>query len=45
MNGIFSFTMLPVNFVITVVSNLVYTGILVFILAKMFDSEKIMYNA
>uniref|UniRef100_UPI003FEE79FA ABC transporter permease n=1 Tax=Roseburia sp. TaxID=2049040 RepID=UPI003FEE79FA len=45
MNGIFSFTMLPVNFVITVVSNLVYTGILVFILTKMFDSEKIMYNA
>ena len=45
MNGIFSFTMLPVNFVITVISNLVYTGILVFILTKMFDSEKIMYNA
>ena len=45
MNGIFSFTMLPVNFVITVVSNLVYTGLLVFILTKMFDSEKIMYNA
>lgn len=45
MNGIFSFTMLPVNFVIAVVSNLVYTGILVFILTKMFDSEKIMYNA
>lgn len=45
MNGIFSFTMLPVNFVITIVSNLVYTGILVFILTKMFDSEKIMYNA
>ena len=45
LNGIFSFTMLPVNFVITVVSNLVYTGILVFILTKMFDSEKIMYNA
>ena len=45
MNGIFSFTMLPVNFAITVVSNLVYTGILVFILTKMFDSEKIMYNA
>lgn len=45
MNGIFSFTMLPVNFIITIVSNLVYTGILVFILAKMFDSEKIMYNA
>lgn len=45
MNGIFSFTMLPVNFIITIVSNLVYTGILVFILTKMFDSEKIMYNA
>lgn len=45
MNGIFSFTMLPVNFAIAIVSNLVYTGILVFILTKMFDSEKIMYNA
>ena len=44
MNGIFSFTMLPVNFVITVVSNLVYTGILVFILTNINDSEKNMYN-
>lgn len=45
MNGIFSFTMIPMNFVISIVSNLVYTGIMVFVLAKIFDSEKIMYNA
>lgn len=44
MNGIFSFTIVPMNFVITIICNLVYTMVLVGILAKMFDSEKIMYN-
>lgn len=43
MNGIFSFTMIPMNFVITMFSNLAYTFIMVGILAKIFDSEKIMY--
>ncbi len=43
MNGIFAFAALPVNIVITVVSNLVYVMILAAGLAKMFDSEKIMY--
>ena len=43
MNGIFSFTYAPVDIVITVVSNLVYTFLLAAGLAKIFDSEKIMY--
>lgn len=43
MNGIFSFTYLPVNIVITLVSNLVYALVLAAGLAKIFDSEKIMY--
>ena len=43
MNGIFGFAYLPVNIVITLVSNIVYTLILSAGLAKLFDSEKIMY--
>lgn len=43
MNGIFGFTYLPVNIVITLVSNIIYTLILSGGLAKIFDSEKIMY--
>lgn len=43
MNGIFGFTYLPVNIVITLVSNIIYTLILAGGLAKIFDSEKIMY--
>lgn len=43
MNGIFGFTYLPVNIVITLVSNIVYTLILSGGLAKIFGSEKIMY--
>lgn len=44
MSGIFSFNMLPVNLMITVVMNLVYTFLMAGILTKIFDSEKIMYN-
>lgn len=44
MNGIFSFSIIPVNFVVTVLSNLVYTVLMAGILAKLFDSEKIMYQ-
>ena len=44
MNGIFSFDVIPVNFVVTVISNVAYTLILGAVLAKVFDSEKIMYN-
>lgn len=44
MNGIFSmdYQMLPVT--ITVVSNLIYSGALVVVLTKMFNSERIMYS-
>lgn len=43
MNGIFGFSALPVNVVITVISNVVYTLLMTGVLAKIFDSEKIMY--
>lgn len=43
MNGIFSFTYLPLNIVLTIVSNLVFSLLLAAGLAKIFDSEKIMY--
>lgn len=44
MNSIFSFEMVSVNLIITVASNVVYTLIMAGVLAKIFDSEKIMYN-
>ena len=34
----------PLNFIITLVSNIVYAGLLVFLLTRMFNSEKIMFN-
>ncbi|MEA4875735.1 MAG: ABC transporter permease subunit [Anaerorhabdus sp.] len=43
MNGIFSFNYQIIYIVVTLVSNLVYTFILVFILTKMFNSEKCMF--
>lgn len=44
MNAIFSFSVSVVNLAVTVAANLVYTFIMVAILAKIFDSEKIMYH-
>ncbi len=44
MNGIFSMDVNVVNIVVTVVSNVCYAGIGVFVLAKMFDSEKVMFS-
>lgn len=44
MTGIFSFSMDPMNLVITMVSNIVITVIMVAVLTKIFDSERIMYN-
>ena len=41
--GIFSFAVSPVGILITVLSNLVYAGILVFVVAKLFDNEKVMF--
>ncbi len=43
MNGIFSFNYQMIYIVVTLASNLVYTFILVFILTKMFNSEKCMF--
>lgn len=42
MSNIFSGEINYVLFTITIASNVIYTGILVFLLTKMFDSEKIM---
>ena len=44
MNGVFSFSGSFVNTVVTAVANIAYTGILVIVLKKMFDSEKIMFS-
>lgn len=43
MSGIFSFSYEIPQIIITMVSNLVVSGLLVFVLTKMFNSEKIMY--
>ena len=44
MNEIFKFSYSSISVVISVVANIVFTGILVLILTKMFDSEKIMFS-
>lgn len=44
MSGIFSFDFMPVNVIVTVLSNLAYSGIAVFILTRMFNSEKIIFS-
>lgn len=44
MVGIFSFDIEPALILATVLSNLVYTGLGVFILTKMFNSERIMFS-
>ena len=44
MVGIFSFQMVPARLILTVVSNLVFTGAGVFLLTRMFNSEKIMFQ-
>lgn len=41
--GIFSFTVLQTNVIVTVLANLVYSLLLAGVLTKLFDSEKIMY--
>lgn len=42
--GIFSGTLMPVQLILTVVMNLALTGGLVVLLAKLFDSEKVMFS-
>lgn len=44
MTGVFSFQMDAAKLAVTVVSNLVYTGIGVFLLTRMFNSEKVMFQ-
>ncbi len=44
MIGIFSFDASAVNIAITVAANVAITGVGVFVLAKMFNSEKVMFN-
>ena len=44
MNEIFKFSYSSMNVLISVVVNIVFTGILVLILTKMFDSEKVMFS-
>lgn len=44
MTAIFSFEAVPLHVAITLVSNLLYCGALVFILTKMFNSEKVMFS-
>lgn len=43
MNQIFTFSYSSINIAISVVTNIVFTGILVVVLTKMFDSEKVMF--
>ncbi|MEG0076977.1 ABC transporter permease [Anaerorhabdus sp.] len=43
MNGIFGFSLNTMYFAITIIVNLIYTFIFVFVLAKMFNSEKCMF--
>lgn len=44
MVAVFSFSVVPSNFLICVVANAVYTGLGVLALAKMFSSEKIIFS-
>lgn len=44
MNGIFSLNMNVTNIIVTVIANFCYAGIGVFVLTKMFNSEKVMFS-
>lgn len=44
MNGIFSMNVDVVNIAVTVAANVCYAGVGVFVLAKMFDNEKVMFS-
>lgn len=43
MSDVFAFACSPVNILITVISNIIYTGVGVFVLSRMFASEKVMF--
>lgn len=44
MNSVFSFSANITNIIVTIASNVVYTGICVGVLTKMFNSEKVMFS-
>ncbi len=44
LSEIFTFDLNIVHFIITIITNIVFTGILIYILTKMFDNEKIMFS-
>ena len=44
MSDIFSYNFNLLHFLITIISNIMWTGLLVFLLTKMFNSEKIMFS-
>lgn len=44
LSGIFALNLSITNFVITIVANVVYIALGIFLLSKMFQSEKIMFN-
>lgn len=44
MMGIFSFEIIPSGIIISVISNIIYSGLGVFVLTRMFNSEKVMFN-
>ena len=44
MTGIFSLDIMPSGMIVSVISNIIYTGIGVFVLTRMFNIEKIMFN-
>ena len=43
-SGILNVSIDPICFVVTIVSNIVYIGLAVFALTKMFNSERVMFN-
>ena len=44
MSGIFSFDFNLVNMSVCVISNLLYTAVLIFVLTRMFHSERIIFT-
>ena len=44
LSEIFSLNFNLVNFLITIISNIVYISLGVFVVTKMFDNEKVMFN-
>lgn len=44
MNGVFSFAYQPVQIIVTVLVNLAVSGLLAFVLTKLFNSEKVMFS-